>query len=173
MEPTQGQETTANPTSETPPSEATESVATMPEPTAKKADLGKRFLAMLIDGVLAGAIAMIPFVGWIVAGAYMVVRDGLELDFMNGRSVGKKVMKLRPVRLDGEKMTIESSFRRNWMWAIGYLSLIPIIGWLLSPVFGIASLAIGLFEVYKVLSDSEGRRWGDGLAGTMVIEVNE
>ena len=139
--------------------------------TAGKADLGKRFIAMLIDAVLAAVVSLIPFVGWIVAGAYMIVRDGLELDFMDRRSLGKKIMKLRPVRLDNQPMDIETSFKRNWMWAIGYLAAIPIIGWILSPVLGLVALGIGIFEIYKVVSNDDGRRWGDGMAGTKVIEV--
>ncbi|MFQ5568979.1 MAG: RDD family protein [Rhodothermales bacterium] len=180
MEPTHEEETHPTPetTAET-TSDAAESTASeVPAPVTTtgavpegKADLGKRFVAMLIDGVLASVVGMIPFVGWLVAGAYMVVRDGLELDFMDGRSIGKKVMKLRPVRLDGGKMTMEDSVKRNWMWAVGYLALIPIIGWLLAPIIGLAALAISLFEIFKVLTDTEGRRWGDSIAGTKVIEV--
>ena len=147
-----------------------------PDPSAAtpgKADLGKRFIAMLIDGILAAAVSMIPLVGWLVAGAYMVVRDGLEIDFMDRRSLGKKIMKLRPVRLDGQPMDIEASARRNWMWAIGYLAALPIIGWILSPIIGLIALGIGIFEIYKVVSDDEGRRWGDEMGGTKVIEVAE
>lgn len=156
-----------------PTSSASDAEAASSTPPTSKADLGKRFIAILIDGIAASIVAMVPVVGWIVGGVYMVVRDGLEVDFMNRRSLGKKIMKLRPVRRDGHPMDLETSFRRNWMWAIGYLALIPIVGWILSPVIAIASIAIALFEVYKVFTDPEGVRWGDQLAGTKVIEVDE
>jgi len=142
-----------------------------------KADLAKRFVAVLIDGVLSAVISFIPLVGSIAGAAYMLLRDGLELDFMDGRSIGKKVMKLRPVTNDGSKMTIEKSIKRNWMFALGafngILLFIPILGWLLILILSIAGLLIGLFEVFKVLTDAEGRRFGDSMAGTKVIETTE
>jgi uncharacterized RDD family membrane protein YckC len=140
-----------------------------------KADLAKRFIAALIDGVVAAALSFIPLVGSIAGAAYMMLRDGLELDFMDGRSIGKKVMKLRPVTDNGSKMSIETSIRRNWMFGLyafhGILVFIPILGWLLMIILSIAGMLIGLFEVFKVLTDTEGRRLGDNMAGTKVIET--
>lgn len=144
---------------------------------AGKADLTKRFVAMLIDSVLAYAIGFVPVIGGIIGAAYMVVRDGLDLDFMKQRSIGKHIMKLRPVHLDGQPMDLEASFRRNWMFGLGalvpLLLFIPILGWILIPFVGLAALGLGLFELYKVLTDEEGRRWGDDLARTKVVEVDE
>ncbi|MCH8031420.1 MAG: RDD family protein [Bacteroidetes bacterium] len=151
-----------------------------------KADLGKRFLALLIDGLIVMALSFIlgmagrtfSGLGLLIGAAYILLRDGLALEFMNGRSIGKKVMKLRPIRLDGGIMDINTSIRRNWplvlssiimgiasvsfgigMFAIA--ALLGIIGW-------IASL-LGLVEAILVLTDSEGRRIGDKFAGTKVI----
>jgi RDD family. len=99
----------------------------------------------------------------------------MEIDFMDRRSLGKKVMKLRPIRLDGQPMDIATSARRNWMFALGgvawFLKYIPILGWLLLVPVGIVALALGLYELYRVLSDPQGRRLGDAMAGTKVIEV--
>lgn len=139
-----------------------------------KADLAHRAVALIIDGVIASLLGILPVVGGLVGAAYMVVRDGLEFDFMDHRSVGKQLMKLRPVRLDGEPMDVEASIRRNWMFGLGALTTvllwIPIIGWILVPVVGIAAFLIGLYEIFKVITDEEGRRWGDRLATTRVIE---
>ena len=33
------------------------------------------------------------------------------------------------------------------------------------------SLAIGLYEVYLALTSEDGRRWGDKMAGTQVVET--
>ncbi len=152
-----------------------------PEPDAApagKPDTVKRFLAMLIDGIIAtvlGAVVgmIIPIPGGIVGGAYYLIRDGLDVDFMKQRSLGKKVMKLDVVRLDGKPMDLETSVKRNWMFGFGAASsiliYIPILGWLLILVGGPIALCLGLYECYKVLTDKEGRRWGDTLAGTMVI----
>jgi uncharacterized RDD family membrane protein YckC len=136
-----------------------------------KADLGKRFVAALIDGILAGVVGVIPVVGGLIGAAYMLVRDGLDLDFMDGRSLGKKVMKLRPVRLDGAAMDIATSVKRNIPFAIGpAIMIIPILGWILGPV---VALVIGLVEAVLVLTDEQGRRMGDKLAETMVIETED
>ena len=140
-------------------------------PARSKADLGKRFLAALIDGALAGIVSFVPVIGGLVGAAYMLVRDGLDVDFMDGRSLGKKVMKLRPVRINGEKMDIGTSVKRNLPFAIGpVIMIVPILGWLIGPV---VALVIGLIESILVLTDAEGRRLGDKLAETMVVEVDE
>lgn len=140
-----------------------------------KADLSKRFIAAVIDCVIAVVIGIIPVIGGLIAAAYWLVRDGLAIEFMDGRSIGKKVMKLRPVRLDGRPMDIPTSVRRNWMFAFGgvvsLLLSIPILGWLLVIPVALLALALGLLETYKVVTDPRGRRLGDTMAGTEVIEV--
>lgn len=137
-------------------------------------DPATRFLAILIDGLVAGALSIVPFVGGIAGAAYFVVRDGLTLDFMDGRSIGKHLMGLRVARLDGRAMDIETSARRNWMWGIGAISgalaYIPIFGWILIPFVALAGLGIGLYEGYRVLSSDDGRRWGDEMAQTKVLK---
>jgi hypothetical protein len=47
------------------------------------------------------------------------------------------------------------------------------IGWLLTIGLGLVSLGILIMEIVFTLKDPEGRRWGDHLANTKVIEVNE
>ncbi len=106
---------------------------TAPEPGGAypKADPVKRFVAVFIDSCIAGIPAFVfsaifAFMGLrgvglglflMIGGAYMLVRDGLAYDFADGRSVGKKIMKLRPVRLDGGAMDMDASIRRNWSLA--------------------------------------------------------
>ncbi|MCG6963533.1 MAG: RDD family protein [Acidobacteria bacterium] len=138
---------------------------------AGKADLGKRFVGILIDGVLAMIVGFIPVVGGLIGAAYMLVRDGLEIDFMDRRSLGKKLVKLRPVRLDGQPMDITASVKRNIPFAIGPLIMvIPVLGWVIGPV---VALIIGIIEVILVVTDDEGRRMGDKFAETKVIEVEQ
>ncbi|MDX1546388.1 MAG: RDD family protein [Rhodothermales bacterium] len=144
-------------------------LAAPPASTAGKADLGKRLVAAIIDGVIVGVLGVVPVIGGLVGAAYMLVRDGMELDFMDRRSIGKKVMKLRPVRLDGQAMDLSASARRNLPFAIGpAIMIIPILGWVLGPI---VALVIGLIEVVLVLTDAEGRRLGDKWADTKVVEV--
>ena len=137
-----------------------------------KADIAKRFIALIIDGVISGIISLIPF-GGLLGAAYMLLRDGLDIEFMDNRSIGKKIMKLRPVTMDGSKCDLMISVKRNWMFALGPIVMIPIIGWILIPIVGLAAMIIAVVEVVLVLTDDEGRRWGDKLADTKVIEVED
>ena len=160
----------------------TENQQTKPqEPTTPslggKADLGKRFIAAIIDAVIAAIVGLIPMIGGFIGAAYMLLRDGFSVEFMDHRSLGKKLMKLRPVKLDGGAMDLPASAQRNWMFALGALTLallyIPVIGWVLIPIVGLAALIIGVMEIILVITNEDGRRWGDRLANTQVIEVDD
>ena len=144
---------------------------------AGKADTGKRVVAVVIDAALAIVVGMIPFIGGIIAAAYWVLRDGMDLDFMDHRSVGKKLTKLRPVKADGSQLEMMDSVTRNWMFGLGgviqTLMFIPILGWLLIIPVSLVALGFGLAELFKVLTDPEGRRFGDIWAQTKVIQVED
>jgi len=145
--------------------------------TAAKPDLGKRAIAAIIDGAIAGAVGLIPVIGGVVGALYILLRDGFDFEFMQGRSVGKTLMKLRPVRLNGAKMDLGTSARRNWTVALGslatFLLIVPLLGWLLYIPVLIAAVVIGIIEIVSVVNSPDGRRWGDKLADTKVIEVAE
>lgn len=145
--------------------------------TAAKPDVGKRFIAYVIDAVIASLLSIVPVLGSLLGAAYILVRDGLEFDFMDGRSVGKKLMKLRPVRDDGGKMDLTTSVMRNWPLALGSLaglvSFSPFLGILaLSLLISLIGGIVGLIEVYLVVTSPDGRRLGDKFAHTHVIEVD-
>jgi uncharacterized RDD family membrane protein YckC len=140
-----------------------------------KADLTRRIIAGVIDAAITMVVGFIPWLGGLLATGYWLVRDGLDLEFMDHRSIGKKLMKLRPVTADGQPTEMVASVKRNWPLAFGgvaqLLLFIPIIGWiLLIPVVFIA-FAVGIVEVVLVITDSEGRRLGDRFAGTRVVET--
>jgi len=140
-----------------------------------KADLTRRIIAGVIDAAITMVVGFIPWLGGLLATGYWLVRDGLELEFMDHRSIGKKLMKLRPVTADGQPTEMGDSIKRNWPLAFGgvaqLLLFIPIIGWiLLIPVVFIA-FAVGVVEVVLVITDTEGRRLGDRFAGTRVVET--
>lgn len=132
-------------------------------------------IAAVIDGILAAGVSLIPVVGGIVGGLYILLRDGLGLEFMDKRSIGKKLMKLRPVRLDGQPMDPVSSAKRNLPLCVGAVGsvflVIPLLGWIVALLFAAIGLAIAAFELVLVLTDAEGRRMGDKLAETKVVEV--
>ncbi len=152
-----------------------ESSAAGPEKgLAGRPDIGRRLAAALIDGLITFVVGLIPLLGGLVATAYWLVRDGLDLEFMDHRSIGKKVMKLRPVTIDGSPVDVATSVKRNWMFAlggIGQLLFFTLIGIPIAFLLFLAAFVIGIVEIVLVVTDSEGRRFGDKLAGTRVIET--
>ena len=178
-------------------------VATAPAgaTVSTKADPVKRFVAYLIDALIAAVPAwifgtfsgMLAFVFYLAGGAYLLVRDGLTLDFANGRSIGKQVMKLRPQTLDGMPMDMMTSVKRNWplalpsiFWGVAALLAAGAVASNSGAGFGAGMAGAGLFgilgmlssllvlvECIMVLVDSEGRRLGDKTGNTKVIETAE
>jgi uncharacterized RDD family membrane protein YckC len=120
--------------------------------TLELATAGDRFIAALIDGIIAGVCNIVPFIGWLVGIAYMLTRDALP--FLNGQSLGKKVMKIRAVEeATGEPIT------NKWDKAI-----IRTIS-LYIPIFGIV-------DAFMVLS-ADRKRFGDKWANTIVVKWPE
>lgn len=134
-----------------------------------------RFLALLVDSLIAGLLSSLPLIGGLLGAGYFVVRDGLDLDVMDGRSLGKHLTGLRVERLDGRAMNIEASIRRNWMWGLGpvtaALAEFPLFGVFFSVLLSLLATAVVLYEAYLVLTQADGRRWGDELAGTRVVSA--
>lgn len=133
----------------------------MPE-DGSKASLLLRIIAKSLDFIIiAIVVKTIPQVGYIAGISYLLISDGL----FDGRSLGKKVIKLRVVSVSAEGSgTFRDSILRNIPLAIAILLLtIPIIGWLLSA-------AIFVLEFLLMLGNQEGKRLGDDMAGTKVIE---
>lgn len=168
-------ETTAN------PSATNREPATTAGPTgsASKADLTKRIIAGVIDSICAAVLNLafiwIPMVGGLLAAGYMVARDVLNVGPIQNRSVGKHIMGLQAKRLDGQPMDIETAVKRNWMFGLGaitaVLDVIPFLGTMIALILSPIGLLIVLFEIYNVVTDDEGRRWGDKQADTKVVEV--
>ena len=125
---------------------------TTSEPTPlKDASLGSRIVAVLIDGLLAGAVSMVPIIGLIVGAAYMLTRDALP--FLDGQSIGKKAMKLRAVDAEtGNPLTNQwgPSVVRNIVLYI--------------PFFAIVELIV-------LATNDKGQRLGDQWAKTRVVTV--
>ena len=140
-----------------------------------RVDIGKRAVAFVIDAVIAVVVGLVPVAGGIAATAYWLLRDGMDLEFMDHRSIGKKVMKLRPVTLDGQPLDMVASMKRNWMWGLGGLTQLfamTFIGLVIAIPLGLIALVIGIIEIVLVFTDAEGRRIGDKMAGTRVIETD-
>ena len=142
-----------------------------------KVGLGRRFLARIIDtlvplpfllgsGILIaigaassgsaytalGVMAMICSVGWGLY--YAFTKDGRE----HGQSIGKKKLNLMVVNVTTNKpCTRGESFLREL--DIFFLQMFPIVGWLVEPIF--------------IVTSDDGRRLGDRVAETQVIDVSD
>jgi hypothetical protein len=144
--------------------------------TLKKADPVKRIIAFIIDVVVSMLVGLIPFIGGIIGALYMLFRDALPIEALEFKSLGKKALKLTVVMTENpaSKIGYATSAKRNWMFALGpimlFFLLIPIIGWIIDILLGIAFFILIIIEIIKIVSDEKGIRLGDKMAGTMVIE---
>ncbi len=132
-----------------------------------KADLVNRFLAKFIDFLLVGALSQIlKPIGPLAGLTYILISDG----FFQGKSLGKKLIGLRVITKKGrEECNFRDSIIRNLTPAVVVLfSILPLIGWFL---FFTVGMVILVFESYLIYTDEAGRRIGDILADTQVIEV--
>lgn len=122
--------------------------------TSTQASLGDRFLGGLIDWLVVIGLSYLlrGILGWqltyLVSAVYILIRDALP--FLDGQSLGKKVMKTRSVLEDSGIPTTNdyrTSFLRNVLLFIPIVSLIDALF-----IFG-----------------GERKRLGDKLAKTIVI----
>jgi hypothetical protein len=141
-----------------------------------KADPVKRIIAFIIDAVASMIVGFIPLVGGIIGALYMLLRDALPIESLEYKSIGKKLLKLSVIKTEAptSKVDYAISAKRNWMFALGPIMLfflfIPIIGWIIDILLGIAVFILVIIEIIKIFTDEKGLRWGDKMAGTMVIE---
>jgi uncharacterized RDD family membrane protein YckC len=124
----------------------------------------ERFLGMFIDALMLVPVYLvlmfIPFVGWaaaaLIAAAWWVLRDA------KGISVGKKVMGLEVIAKSGLPATEEQLMKRNYTIAGGAAAgVIPFAGPLIGAVVNL---------VEGILLLTKGERYGDEMAGTMVVK---
>jgi len=141
-----------------------------------KADPGKRIIAFIIDAVASMIVGLIPLAGGIIGALYMLLRDALPIEALEYKSIGKKLLKLSVVNIEDSTSKIDyaASAKRNWMFALGPIMLffffVPIIGWTINIMIGIAVFILVIIEIIRIFSDEKGIRLGDKMAGTMVIE---
>jgi uncharacterized RDD family membrane protein YckC len=95
---------------------------------------------------------------------YILIADG----FAGGKSIGKRLVGLQTVRVDG-RGTVgfrESIIRNLPLGGAQVAYAIPYIGWL-------ASLAIVAFESFLIIGNEQGRRLGDEVARTHVLDAGQ
>ncbi len=128
-----------------------------------KAQILNRGIAKLIDlFIVAAAGQMLVPVGFLGGLAYILIADG----FSGGRSLGKRLIGLQTV-LPGQREAagFRESIIRNLPFAVAQVAFaVPYVGWLVS-------VAIIAFEAVLILGNEQGRRFGDEVAGTQVLDV--
>jgi uncharacterized RDD family membrane protein YckC len=132
----------------------------------------RRIAAGLVDGIPAYLVAFIPYVGGLIAAAYLAVRDGLPSGEGQAQSLGKRLLGLKTVRLPGRTpCDYLTSLMRNLPFAVPALIMVhPIKGWILgSFIWG----ALFVVETLLIIVDESGARLGDRLAGTAVVDVEK
>lgn len=128
----------------------------------RRAGLLLRTAAKIIDFILIAAVMeMVPRAGFYAGLTYLLLSDG----FFDGRSIGKKLIKLKVVSAETENpCTFRESILRNSTLAAGYiLWVVPWIGW----VFIFLAAAV---EFVLILGSRDGKRLGDEIAKTVVLE---
>ena len=128
----------------------------------RRAGLLLRIAAKVLDFILiAAVIEIIPRAGFFAGLAYLLLSDAL----FDGRSLGKRLVRLQVISSETRQpCSFRDSILRNSTFGLGYLlSLIPWIGWLFMAI-------VSAGEFVLVLGSEEGRRLGDELAKTTVIE---
>ncbi len=113
-----------------------------------KASFFKRFMALLIDQLLFGAVFFWVFFGIPVL---FLVYETILVSQWNGQTIGKKIMGIRVVKTDGSSVDWVKAFVRS---LCRYLS----------------SLAL-LLGYFWMLWDKDSQTWHDKLAETDVVEA--
>lgn len=128
-----------------------------------KAQMLNRGIARLIDlFIVAAAGQMLVPVGFLGGLAYILIADG----FSGGRSIGKRLIGLQTVLpAQREAAGFRESIIRNLPFAVAHVAFaVPYVGWLIS-------IAIIAFEAVLIVGNEQGRRFGDEVAGTQVLDV--
>lgn len=139
------------------------------------------FMAGRSGSVALGYVMrVLGVLGALLGLGYVLARDVVA----GGNSIGKKTQGLRVVTTTGSAAGALESVKRNAPLAIGsvlgllsaLLQLVPCLGdavaCLLTPLTWLGylvGLAVAVIEVVKIVTDPEGVRLGDGLAGTRVV----
>jgi uncharacterized RDD family membrane protein YckC len=129
----------------------------------RSASLLLRTAAKILDFILIAAVMEImPRAGSYAGLAYLLLGDG----FFDGRSIGKKLIRLRVVStITGAPCTFKDSILRDSTFAAGYILLVlPWIGW-------IFLFLISFLEFILILGSKNGMRLGDEIAKTVVTET--
>lgn len=129
------------------------------------ASIGDRIVARLVDyGIFIGYFIGIDIVivhkmnqplVWLVIILPVLLYSPLCEYFLNGQTIGKKVMKTKVIRIDGTQPTI-GNYVIRWLFRL-------IDEYLIGQLIGIS----------VILASTKGQRIGDMLAGTTVVKLKK
>ncbi len=128
---------------------------------ANQAGLLSRVVAKSIDVIIIlAATEILPKAGFLAGVGYILIGDGIA----GGGSIGKRLLRLSVLDEEGEACRVRESILRNLTLGTGIvLWRVPLIGWLLAA-------AIFTLEFIVLLGSREGKRIGDEIAKTRVVE---
>ena len=150
----------------------------------------RRYAAAFLDGSIALLLALVPAaltpgvlkgrmfgIGLLLGALYLLFRDGIPYAAWGARSLGKRWLGIRPYLPRGGELTWAVSARRNA--TVGGAALVPALiffvgGYKLVPFADLilwAALAVLVAEAALVGIDPVGRRLGDRIAHTRVVEA--
>jgi uncharacterized RDD family membrane protein YckC len=130
-----------------------------------KAQVLNRFIAKMIDFLIVAAVSkLVPPVGVLAGLAYILLADG----FGGGRSVGKRLIGLQTiVPRTRDPAGFRESMIRNLPCGLAQVAFeIPYVGW-------IGWGAVLSLEALLVIGNEQGRRLGDEIAKTQVLESGQ
>ena len=130
-----------------------------------KAHVLNRFIAKLIDlFIVVAADRIAPPVGFLFGLAYILIADG----FAGGRSLGKRLVGLQTMRVEARDAGgFRESIMRNLPLGGAQIAFaVPYVGWLMA-------FAILTFESLLIIGNEQGRRLGDEIARTHVLDAGQ
>jgi len=142
--------------------------------TTAFASIFKRFLAVLLDGLIVGIPMLIiqvilglsgSPVGALLSAIAYFLYEGLMLASQNGQTIGKKVLSIRVISANGQALTMNQTFTRAGVKAV--LSILSSIKPPVTSVLGILSLLDYLWPLW----DANKQTWHDKAAGTYVVNA--
>ena len=143
---------------------------------AYKVNPALRLGAAAADLLLASMLPLVFLIwGWwwlaaLVIAATMLVRDGLPLDALEYQSPGKRMVGLHVEDKDGtERIDIETSIKRNLPLVAG-LVMVPVVGMVDLRLALVVAAIPPIVELVLIFGDNDGRRFGDKLADTKVLD---
>jgi uncharacterized RDD family membrane protein YckC len=143
-------------------------------PITQYASIGARFVAILVDGLIVGIPllvieAILGFAGSplsaLVNAVVYFLYEGLLLTSWNGQTVGKKLMSVRVVSMDGQPLTTNKAFTRT-----GVKALLSILGSIKPPFTSVLSI-ISLLDYLWPFWDANKQTLHDKAAGTYVVKA--